>query len=459
MLGGVGGVGAGIASRWLLLDGTAAAVAVIGVIACALLVLAPRASLLVVIAATLTSSVAVQLPGFTIEGASLSMIAGLLAALGLVGPLAIAASIRQQRAFQRRGWELAALEAHARSRDVQAAVQRERMSLTADMHDGLGHRLTLLAVRLGQLSLSPTLAPADRAAVAELRRAAGDAAEELGLAVRLLSDSATASRSVAPDLEETIASARTAGIPLSAEIATDLAAKVTPEVRAAAVRLVQEGLANASKHAPGEPVDIAIRVDGAEMVAEIGNALPTTTDATPHAGRYGGYGLAGLQHRAALLGGSLTVDRASSRFSLTLTVPTDARHTPAAAPGSAHLRAAHGEATGDRTKATRVAIALPIGILGAMLGVAAAYVALATTLSILPPADLAAIEPGDDRAAVERALPPFELLDAPTERFPALDGEECRYYESELSPFERRDVHVVCFDATSVTRTGIVPAP
>src|SRR5699024_11773328 len=63
------------------------------------------------------------------------------------------------------------------------------MSPAAEMHDGLGHSLTLIAVRLGQLSLTPTLPDTDRAEVSGIRTIAADAADQLGLAVRLLRQS------------------------------------------------------------------------------------------------------------------------------------------------------------------------------------------------------------------------------------------------------------------------------
>jgi hypothetical protein len=53
----------------------------------------------------------------------------------------------------------------------------------------------------------------------------------------------------------------------------------------------------------------------------------------------------------------------------------------------------------------------------------------------------------------------LELLDGPRDRFPPRSGEKCRYYESEVSFFERRDVHVICTDRIHLTRTGTVPAP
>ncbi|MFI6517581.1 hypothetical protein ACIBF1_18645 [Spirillospora sp. NPDC050679] len=67
---------------------------------------------------TMISAIAARLLDATAENLALGMIAGLLATLLVAGPLTIAAMFRQRRAFQRRGWELAALEARTRSSAV-----------------------------------------------------------------------------------------------------------------------------------------------------------------------------------------------------------------------------------------------------------------------------------------------------------------------------------------------------
>src|SRR5690606_13387081 len=270
VIGAIVAVAAGLSSRWLLVDAPLLALAVIAVGAVVLILAAPRVRLLVIVTCVMVSAIVAQLPGFTIEGLAVGTVAGLLTSLLLAGPLAVAAALRQRRDFLHRGWRLAAMEADRRSSDIQAVLQRERMSLAAEMHDGLGHSLTLIAVRLGQLSLNPTLAPADRAAVAELRQASAEAAEELGIAVRLLRDpGVVAPAPTARAIMDSIESARSVGIPVTIELPEDLSGTLSAEAQTAVARLIQESLTNAAKHAPGEEINITIRVTGSTMVAKV----------------------------------------------------------------------------------------------------------------------------------------------------------------------------------------------
>ncbi len=460
LIGVIASLSAGVASRWLLVDSPVPALMIIVVSSTVLLAAARRVPLPLVVACTMVAAVVAQIPGFTAESFALGMISGLLAALCLSGPIAIAAMLRRQQAFRRRGWELAALEARTRSSDIQAALQRERLSLTAEMHDGVGHRLTLIAVRLGQLSLNPALAPADRAAVEELRQASAEAAEELGLAVRLLSYAdPAAARPAAPTPADAVEAARAAGIRVTADLPGDLQEHVSPEVRTALSRFVQEALTNAAKHAPGETVGIVIRRSDSTVVAEARNRSCASAGDDPSSS--GGFGLVGLRHRASVLGGTLDVDRSTDSFTLTLSLPSSARpSTPLPETmEESRILAAESVAAEDSAQARRTAILLPAAILGGVLLVATGYLVVTTFFSVMPSAAFAEIEQGDDRSSVEPALPRLELLDAPRDRFPARSGEECRYYESEVSFFERRDVHVICFDGERVARTGTVPAP
>ena len=115
---------------------------------------------------------------------------GLTISLALVVPLGIVQAGRQRRNFIARGWALAESEARARDATAERARQRERTAIAAEMHDGLGHQLTLTAVRLARLSLDDTLPSAARAEIQEIRAGAAEAAEELGRTVQLLRDPA-----------------------------------------------------------------------------------------------------------------------------------------------------------------------------------------------------------------------------------------------------------------------------
>jgi signal transduction histidine kinase len=91
-----------------------------------------------------------------------------------------------------------------------------------------------------------------------------------------------------------------------------------------AYRVVQEGLTNARKHAPGAPVEVTVTTDGqAALVAEV-ISRHTASGAAPAmpspAGA--GAGLAGLAERLALVGGQLEHGTtATGDFVLRATIP------------------------------------------------------------------------------------------------------------------------------------------
>ena len=85
-------------------------------------------------------------------------------------------------------------------------------------------------------------------------------------------------------------------------------------------RVVREGLTNARKHAPGQPVELTVRGrPGQGLSVVIGNPLPT---ASPASLPSSGTGLIGLTERVELAGGSLVATRtASGRFLLSARLP------------------------------------------------------------------------------------------------------------------------------------------
>ena len=122
-----------------------------------------------------------------------------------------------------------------------------------------------------------------------------------------LSDT-TAPQPTLADLAGLVEESRAAGMSLEADLRLDGLAAALAAVGRTAYRVVQEGLTNARKHAPGAPVDLAVSVDpGGRLLIEIvshpaGHA-PPSAGPPPAAGS--GSGLVGLGERLALVGGRL----------------------------------------------------------------------------------------------------------------------------------------------------------
>ncbi|MEV0315879.1 sensor histidine kinase [Nonomuraea fuscirosea] len=194
------------------------------------------------------------------------------------------------------------------SGEAQARL-RERARIARDMHDSLGHDLALIAVRAAGLELAPGLAPAQVKAAGELRVAAADATERLRQIIGLLRDDADAAplAPVGEDVSELVRRAADSGMSITLHGSTD------PSASALVHAVVQEGLTNAAKHAPGAVVEVTLSPHRIRVRNEPPRSRTTA--------RSGGLGLAGLRERVRLSGGTLTAGPYGDGFELTVTLP------------------------------------------------------------------------------------------------------------------------------------------
>ncbi|WP_406151830.1 histidine kinase [Streptomyces sp. NBC_01012] len=240
----------------------------------------------------------------------------------------------------------------------------ERQRIAQDMHDSLGHQLALIAVHTGALEVDRELTGQQHEAVGVLREASVAAMHELRDVVGVLRDGADSSPAGGTPQsaggEETGAPSRgVAGIDDLAETSrkagTAVELRRSGEVRPlattadhAAYRVVQEGLTNAYKHAPGAPITIGLRYEPDSLVVEVTNG-PAAQPA-PGGVASGGQGLTGLEERARLVGGMVHAGpTADGGFRLAgvlpYSSPGDARKTFVAPPDD--FRAQNPAGSGD----------------------------------------------------------------------------------------------------------------
>lgn len=207
------------------------------------------------------------------------------------------------------------------------AVQQERNRLAREMHDTLGHRLTVSAVQLQAAQRLISGAP-DRAmqmvgaVLEEIREGLG----ELRRTVATLGAPVEADLALGPALKRlAIRFEAATGIAVHLTVAEDLP-ELASHYRHALYRGAQEGLTNIQKHAAARDawVDLS-RHNGAValLVRDNGVGLDSNDDDTV------GFGLHGLRERAAQLGGHLTVQSTSgggAELVLTLPVVQEERH-------------------------------------------------------------------------------------------------------------------------------------
>ncbi|QSB15408.1 hypothetical protein JQS43_03335 [Natronosporangium hydrolyticum] len=233
---------------------------------------------------------------------------------------------RQQRALLRaRADRIAQLEREQQMVAEQARL-RERAALAEEMHDSLGHELSLVALRAGGLELAPDLPDPHRAAVGELRAATATATARLAEIVAVLrgggQPAESPSDSPAGSLDELVGRARQAGLDVRSTATGEPAASAAPTIH----RVVQEGLTNAAKHAPGAAVTVAVHGDADGTSVSVSN--PPPPGAAPPAPPGGGHGLAALAERVRLLGGDLSVSRPGGGFQLSIRLPHRVRAEP-----------------------------------------------------------------------------------------------------------------------------------
>jgi signal transduction histidine kinase len=202
----------------------------------------------------------------------------------------------------------ARLEEEGKLRADQArAAERERIA--REMHDVLAHRISLLSLHAGALEYRPDAPPAEIEHTAGVvRESAAAALEELRDVIGVLREG-TESEARAPqptlaDLPTLIEESRAAGMRIEAELDLLEEEDGAASVGRTAYRIVQEGLTNARKHAPGTLVTVRVTAGGEEIAIEIRNRAPLSPvpkPALPGAGS----GLIGLGERVELAGGEL----------------------------------------------------------------------------------------------------------------------------------------------------------
>jgi signal transduction histidine kinase len=198
--------------------------------------------------------------------------------------------------------ETTALLERERESAVRYAVLEERARIAREVHDSVGHRLTVLAL---QASAARRMWDTDRAraeaAIATIGRVAGEALGELRRAQAGDAESAGADLAAVAEL---VAGARAAGLPVRLMVDGPTSG-VPAGTQATAYRVVQEALTNVLRHAPGAPVTARLCCTGDRLTVEVRNAAPGEDPGALDAGTVGGSGLAGMRRRVGACGGRL----------------------------------------------------------------------------------------------------------------------------------------------------------
>jgi signal transduction histidine kinase len=237
-------------------------------------------------------------------------------------------------------------------RRVAEARAAERTRIAREMHDVLAHRLSLLATYAGALAYRPDAPPEQLSRAAEvIRSGVHESLDELREVIGVLRDDTlpdlATGRTPLPGigcLPELVEESRAAGMhvnaggsawpsptrPAGAQLLVSATAEVPDAMGRTVYRVVQEGLTNARKHAPGMPVQVTLSGGpGADLdvsvVNRLGAVLPAgllPAAASAAGGLPGtGTGLIGLIERLELAGGRLSFGAADGEFRLHARLP------------------------------------------------------------------------------------------------------------------------------------------
>ncbi|MFJ1551347.1 sensor histidine kinase [Streptomyces sp. NPDC088246] len=196
------------------------------------------------------------------------------------------------------------------------AAREERARIVRELHDVVGHHVSMIAVQAETARVATPGMPAAggerllgigdtaRAALTEMRRLLGVLREDDQPATG-------AERRPQPDLtqlDDLLDEARKATTGTIRLILSGTPRPMGPGIELAAYRIVQESLTNARKHAMGAPVDVELHYAHDALHVSIRDNGPGTSPGTPG----GGYGLLGMRERVAAVGGLITTGPADS---------------------------------------------------------------------------------------------------------------------------------------------------
>ncbi|MER5207502.1 histidine kinase [Streptomyces sp. NPDC002825] len=357
----------------------------------------------------------------------------------------------QYQQLVRAGWERVGQLQREQELIADQARLRERARIAQDMHDVLGHDLSLIALSAGALKLAPDLEEHHRRAAGDIRARAAAAVERLGEVIGVLREETDTTPMDPCNSSLTSLTSEASAAGLTVELRVDGEADdVPPVVARAAHRVVQEALTNVAKHASGATATVHVRHAATETRVVVENGPPSSAADQRPRPRTGGRGLVGLEERVRLTGGSFDHGPRDGGYAVVARIP----HTPSPPPPLSPPPARGDELPQEHRRARRrvgrtlvAAVMVPL-VTGALLsGALTGWEMLSASQSVLDPRDHARLRVGQDRSEVERFLPDRQTDDRPLNAEPTGDGTTCEYYAMTADRFDDRsgDAYQLCF--------------
>jgi signal transduction histidine kinase len=245
------------------------------------------------------------------------------------GLFASAGAILVGRAVRVMSFETDVLEAQVGSlqedheRRAREAVAAERERIARELHDVIGHSISVMGVQAGAVRrvLPPELEN-EREMLMAIERTGRDSVEEMRRLIDLLRETDDVPDAALPSLarvKDLVEDVRRAGLDVRLEVAGDVG-DLPPGRSLAGYRIVQEALTNALKHSPASKVVVSIGRAGPDVELAVESSPDASAEGSAH--RDGGRGLIGMRERAAIYGGTLDAgSTADGGFRVTARLP------------------------------------------------------------------------------------------------------------------------------------------
>jgi len=212
--------------------------------------------------------------------------------------------------------------ARAKEEQERRQASEERLRIARELHDVLGHHLSLISVQAGVgLHLMDSRPEQAREALTAIKTASAEALREVRAVLDVLrTEDEAAPRQPALGLSRLDELTADAGLPVTTKV-TGAERRLPAEVDRAAYRIVQEALTNVRKHAAaGATASISVDYLPTALHLAIRNDGPPVDDQSGGPGE--GTGIAGMRERAQSLGGTLEAGPVDGGFLVSVLLPT-----------------------------------------------------------------------------------------------------------------------------------------
>ena len=188
--------------------------------------------------------------------------------------------------------------------NARVAAAEERVRLARELHDAVGHSVSVMVVQAGaeRLALGEER-PSTRDALLAIERTGRQALAEMSRLLGLLRKEgeglALAPRPTLAHADALVQTVRDVGVPVELRVEGE-PRSLAPSVDVSAYRILQEALTNVVKHAGPARASVAVRYGDSDVEVEVSD-----DGRGPLNGNRAGYGLAGMRERVELHGGTL----------------------------------------------------------------------------------------------------------------------------------------------------------